>query len=74
MSVRMKIAFVFHMLATILLVCFGVTYLLRTEFMPYHSVAVGMAWEQVLPPFRVLILALMRAFGGCCIGVVILIP
>jgi hypothetical protein len=39
-------------------------YLFRGEFMPYHSVAVGMEWDEVARPFQVLILALMRVSGG----------
>jgi hypothetical protein len=72
MSMRMKIAFVCHLLAMVIVAAFGVTYLLRAEFMPYHSVAVGMPWAEVTPSFQVLILGLMRAVGGICLAVVVL--
>jgi hypothetical protein len=72
MSTRMKIAFGCHLLATLIVAAFGVTYLFRSEFMPYHSVAVGMHWTEVGPSFQVLILALMKAVGGTCLAVVVL--
>jgi len=49
--------------ATILLV-FGLIYLFRNSFMPYHSAAVSMEWAQLGPASQYLILALMRATSG----------
>ena len=72
MNIRIKIAFVCHLLATLIVAGFGVTYLLRPEFMPYHAVAVGMPWVEVPPFFQVLILALMRVIGGACLAVVVM--
>lgn len=72
MNTRMKAAFGCHLLATVILAAFGITYLLKTEFMPYHSVAVGMAWIDVSPSFQVLILALMKVIGSACLAVVVL--
>jgi hypothetical protein len=69
----MKLAFGCHLLATLIVAAFGVTYLFRSEFMPYHSVAVGISWAEVGPSFQVLILALMRAVGGACLAVVVLV-
>jgi hypothetical protein len=71
-SPKMKIAFACHLLAIFIIAAFGLTYLLRSEFMPYHGAAVGMPWAEVSAPFQVLILALMRAVGGACIAVVVL--
>ena len=73
MSNRMKLAFGCHLLATLILAAFAVTYLFRSEFMPYHSVAVGMPWAEVGPSYQVLILALMRSVGGACLAVVVLL-
>ncbi len=72
MSVKMRIAFGCHLLATLLMAAFGLTYLVKAEFMPYHAVAVGVAWGEVTPPFQVLILALMRAAGGAGLAVAVL--
>ena len=72
MSAKMRVAFGCHVLAMLVLAAFGVTYLFRPEFMPYHAVAVGIPWAEVNPSFQVLILALMRAIGGACLAVVVL--
>ena len=72
MNMRMKLAFASHFLASVLLFSFGIIYILRPEFMPYHSVAVGMTWAEVGHPFQVLILALMRGFGSACLSIAIL--
>jgi hypothetical protein len=68
MSTRMRIAFWCYLLATLTLTAFGIVYLVNPEFMPYHSVAVGMPWAAVAPSFQMLILALMRAVGGACLA------
>jgi hypothetical protein len=49
--------------AAILLV-FGVIYLVKTSFMPYHSDAVLRDWYEVDQYFQYLILALMRVVSG----------
>jgi len=72
MSTKMRIAFGCHFLATLLMAAFGLAYVLKTEFMPYHAIAVGLPWSEVTPSFQVLILALMRAAGGAGLAVVVL--
>jgi hypothetical protein len=72
MNKKLKTAFACHLLAVIVVAAFGVTYLLRPEFMPYHAVAVGTPWPDVSPGFRALVLGLMRVVGGACIAVVVL--
>ncbi len=64
MSKRMKLAFSCHLLAILGFTMIGLIYLFRSEFMPYHAVAVGRSWAEVESPFQILILALIRAFGG----------
>jgi hypothetical protein len=64
MSVRLRLAFVCYLCQLPPLIIFGVIYLSRSAFMPYHAVAVGQTWPQVDPAFQVLILALMRVAGG----------
>ena len=66
----MKIAFGCHLAAIVIVAAFGATYLLRSEFMPYHAVALGTTWSALNAPFQVLILALMKAIGGACLAVV----
>ena len=43
---------------------FGVIYLTRPQFMPYHSLALGKPWSEVEPNIQILILALMRVAGA----------
>ena len=43
---------------------FGVIYLTRPQFMPYHSLALSKLWSEVEPNIQTLILALMRVAGG----------
>jgi len=52
-----------YLSATILLV-YGLIYLLRNRFMPYHSEAVSLNWEEVNPAMQFLLIALMRAIAG----------
>jgi hypothetical protein len=62
------------------MVGFGLTYLLRRQFMPYHGVALGKRWVDLPKEFQTLILALMRAVAGGTLAVaalaliVLLIP
>lgn len=58
--------------ATILL-GFGLTYLLKNSFMPYHSEAISQHWEEVQPAMQFLLLALMRATSGGFIAIAIAI-
>ena len=64
MNWKLKVAFSCHLLASFLLVAFGLIYLLRLEFMPYHAVAVGRSWTELDPASQVLILSLMKVVGG----------
>ena len=80
MSKRMKISFCCHLLAILGSTIVGLIYLFRTEFMPYHAVAVGRNWAEVDPAFQILLLALIRAFGGAsfsialAMGIILFIP
>jgi hypothetical protein len=46
------------------MIAFGGTYLLRSQFMPYHGVALGKDWSEAPKEVRILVLALMRAVAG----------
>jgi hypothetical protein len=77
MSSSLKAAFVCYLLTLPFPIVFGLIFLFRPEFMPYHAVAVGQSWSEVDPAFRIIILALMRATGGgmlvtaCAIGIIL---
>lgn len=80
MSKRMKAAFGCHLLVLLSIAAVGVVYLFRTEFMPYHAIAVGRNWAQVDPAYQILFLAAIRALGGAWIatalamGILLFIP
>ena len=59
--------------AAAVLLGFGLIYLIKGSFMPYHSEAVSQKWEAVDPAFQILILALMRATSGGFIATAIAI-
>lgn len=60
-------------LVAVMALGFGLTYLLKNSFMPYHSEAVSLPWEMVEEKFRFLILAIMRAAsGGYLVGAVVI--
>lgn len=64
MNVLSKLAFSCHLLAAFLLCLFGLTYLFRHEFMPYHAEAVEREWSAVEPSFQILITAFMKIVGS----------
>ena len=80
MSTRIKVAFWCHLLALLYIAISGPIYLFRSQFMPYHAVAVGKNWAEVAPAFQILLLALIRAYGGALLavalamGIFLLIP
>ena len=64
----MKTAFWCYLLALLPIGVFGVIYLFRLEFMPYHAIAVSKTWAEVDPSFQILFLALIRVLGGAWIA------
>lgn len=69
MGTKLKIAFWCYFTAIFAQASAGAVYLFRSEFMPYHAVAVGMPWFDVPAPFKVLILALIRIWGGASLTI-----
>lgn len=67
MRAETKIAFGCYFTAVFAQAAAGAVYLLRQAFMPYHAVAAGMPWRDVPASLQVLILALMRIWGGASI-------
>lgn len=59
-----RVAMTGYIISAIPLALFGATYLTRSEFMPYHAVAIGQSWGEVAPAIQVLLLAMMRGLGG----------
>jgi hypothetical protein len=58
----------------------GGIYLARSQFLPYHSEAIGMSWQSLPANTQVLFLALIHvagAFGvslGCAVASLVLVP
>ena len=69
MAPRMKLAFACYLVAIAGLGAWGFVFLLRTDFLPYHVVAVGMPWADVPPAFQVLVLTLYKLIGAAWIVV-----
>ncbi len=70
---NLKIGNIANYLAVILLLGMGLIYLLKNSFMPYHSEAVSLEWDEVYIGTQFLILALMRAISGGFIAIAIVI-
>jgi hypothetical protein len=64
MSTTFVISSICYGLVGLISILFGSIYLLKNQFMPYHSEAVGYSWSELEPNVQVLIIALMRATGG----------
>ncbi len=72
MPLLLFIAFACHLIGILTMVGFGLTYLLRKQFMPYHGVALGKSWVEVPKELQTLILALMRAVAGGALAAAVL--
>jgi len=64
MPLLQQISFGSYSLVAVIGLAFGLIYLIRSKFMPYHSAAVGLAWTEVDERFRILIIAILRVAGG----------
>jgi hypothetical protein len=80
MTTRMKFAFWIYLLLMVAGTAWGLGFLLRSEFTPYHRAAAGVPWSAVPANFQVVILALTKLAGGLwvafalCIFVLLWIP
>ena len=64
MNITFLAAFASYALAALLSMTFGATYLVRSQFMPYHQEALGIPWQQLDQRLQALLLGLMRTAGG----------
>jgi hypothetical protein len=69
MSATEIAATVCYVLALLMATAFGVVYLTKSKFMPYHSDALQASWDELDSNLQVLLLALMRSAGGGWLGV-----
>lgn len=64
MSTLSLISFISYSFVALVSILFGLIYLTRNQFMPYHAEALSLSWSELSENMQVLILALMRAVGG----------
>lgn len=80
MSSLFLISFISYGCVALVSILFGLIYLAKNQFMPYHAEALGLSWSELEEKMQVLILALMRAAGGgflatgLAISVLLMIP
>ena len=80
MTPRIKFAFWIYLILSLAGAAWGVGFLLRSEFTPYHGAAAGMHWSEVPANFQTVILAMTKLAGGLwvasalCVLVLLLIP
>jgi hypothetical protein len=80
MNTRTKFAFWIYLLLMVAGAAWGIGFLLRSQFTPYHGAAAGVPWSEVPANFQVVILALTKLAGGLwvaftlCIFVLLIHP
>lgn len=57
-------AFICYLTAAIASIGFGLVYLARSTFMPYHRDALSTSWEKLDRPLQALLLGLIKVAGG----------
>lgn len=70
---KYKIGFFTYYLTIILIMLFGIIYMVRPTFMPYHARIVHLNWEQIPETEQILVRALMIAVGGVTISIGIIL-
>jgi hypothetical protein len=79
-KLRRRVVLTCYWLPALGSVAFGLFYLSRTEFLPYHADAAGLAWSEVEPGMQTLLVAVLRIAGagfvttGLAMTVLLLIP
>jgi hypothetical protein len=63
----------FTIAGSVVLLLFGVIYLIRPKFMGYHKMAIQKDWSELVPEIQTLILALMRTVSGGFISIALVI-
>jgi len=75
-----KGAFICYLLAALGSIGFGLVYLARSSFLPYHRDAISTPWEKLVKPYQALFVALIKVAGagflasGLSVGLMTLFP
>ncbi|MDQ7046406.1 MAG: hypothetical protein Q9M39_01800 [Sulfurovum sp.] len=64
MSKNLKISFYLYNIVLFFFFVFSFVYMSRSEFMPYHSIAVHTTWSEVPSNFKILILVGIHIVGS----------
>lgn len=64
MSITFWISFSCYFLVGTVFMIFGIVFMTRSEFMPYHSKVIGKDWNDLEPNLQLLLLGLMRIAGS----------
>lgn len=63
MDIFSWLALVSYALAFLIITAFSLAYLKRSDFMPYHGIAIDRSWDKVEPRMQVLLMALIKVIG-----------
>lgn len=63
------LALISYALAFIILLVFSVVYLKRSDFLPYHGIAIARPWNKVDSRMQLLIMALIKVTGWAWLAV-----
>lgn len=69
MDIYYWLALVSYALAFMIIVAFSVVYLKRSDFMPYHGIAIARPWSKVDSRMQLLIMALIKVTGWAWLAV-----
>ncbi|RXJ74016.1 hypothetical protein CS022_05020 [Veronia nyctiphanis] len=69
---RSKFAMFLYFFALALTLAFAVTYLTKSEFMPYHAQALATDWKSLSEPEQVMFLGFMRVIGALALALTVL--
>ncbi|KQN54685.1 hypothetical protein ASE98_17160 [Pseudomonas sp. Leaf48] len=71
MNIFSWLALASYAVAFLIVAAFSLAYLRRSDFMPYHSIAVARPWSEVEPRMQLLLLALIKVTGWAWLALTI---
>jgi hypothetical protein len=71
MNIYYWLSFISYFLAFLIILAFSVIYLRRSDFLPYHSIAIARTWDKVDSRMQLLIMALIKVAGGAWLALAI---
>jgi hypothetical protein len=80
MTSKLRIAFFLNVFVSIVLIAFGLRYVLSSQILPYHLQVIGRGWNDLEPRLQMMLLELLKVGGigqlstGIALGILTLIP